>query len=59
VIIAIERGLDVLQGLYIAAVNVKYRSAIRTSVGYLILSNSTLETRHIYQNTLKSKASNI
>ena len=55
----IGRGLDVLQGLYMAAVNVKYRSAIRTSVGYLILSNLTLETRLIYQNTLKSKASNI
>jgi len=59
VIVVIGRGLDVLQGLYMAAVNVKYRSAIRTSVGYLILSNLTLETRLIYQNTLKSKASNI
>ena len=47
-IVVIRRDLDVLQGLYIAAVNIKYRSAIRTSVGYLILSNLTLETRLIY-----------
>ena len=46
--VAIERGLDVLQELYMAAVNVKYRSAIKTSVSYLILSNSTLETKLIY-----------
>ena len=42
-----------------AAVNIKYRSAIRKSVGYLILGNLTLGTKLIYQNTLKSKVSNI
>ena len=47
-IVATGRGLDVLQDLYMSVVNVKYHSAIRTSVSYLILSNLTLEARLIY-----------
>ena len=56
---AVRRGLDMLQGLDITAINIKYHSAIRTSVSYLILSNLTLETKLIYQNTMKLKASNL
>jgi len=51
VIEAIGRGIDAPQGLNTAAVNIKYRSAIRTSVDYLISSNSTLETRFISKYT--------
>ena len=47
-IVAIRRGLDVFQDLYIVAVNVKYYSTIRMSVSYLILSNLTPEARLIY-----------
>ena len=42
-----------------AAVNVKYRSAVGMNVSCLILSNPTLETKIIYQNTLKSEVLNI
>ena len=49
-------GVSVLQGLILAAVSAKYRSAGRTTAGDLISSDSTLKNKPIYQFAMKSKA---
>ena len=45
-----------LRRLYLATAYIKYCSVIRMSVSYLILSDSTLKIKLIYQYTIKSKA---
>jgi hypothetical protein len=55
--VRIGRDPGVLRGLYLAAAYAKYRSAIRTSVGYLILGDSTPKIKLIYQYTIITELS--
>jgi len=56
VIVRNGRGGNVLQGLILAAVSAKYRSAGRITAKYLISSDSIPKVKLIYQFAMKLKA---